>query len=82
MTNDHLESTLLRLCDNVEKSTALKTKLANSKIYTCKEAAEVLGVSYSTVRKAIKNGGIKTVEIATGQEYVSQKEIERITRTI
>jgi molybdopterin-binding protein len=48
-----------------------------SKLFTPREAAEVLGVSYPTLKQWIYKRKIKTVKTAGGHHRVPEKEVDR-----
>lgn len=48
-----------------------------SKLYTPREAAQVLGVSYPTLKQWIYKRKIKTVKTAGGHHRVPEKEVDR-----
>ena len=48
------------------------------KLFTPREAAQVLGVSYPTLKQWIYKRKIKTVKTAGGHHRVPEKEMERI----
>jgi excisionase family DNA binding protein len=48
-----------------------------AKLYTPREAAPALGNSYSTLKRWIHNGKIRTVKTAGGHYRVPQREVDR-----
>jgi molybdopterin-binding protein len=50
---------------------------ANSKLFTPREAAQVLGVSYPTLKQWIYKHKISTVKTAGGHHRIPEKEIDR-----
>jgi molybdopterin-binding protein len=53
------------------------TRMKPSKLYTPREAAQVLGVSYPTLKQWIYKRKIKTVKTAGGHHRVPEKEVDR-----
>lgn len=49
------------------------------KLYSLKEVAEILGVTYNTVFNLIQNGQIKAVKVGRVLR-ISQEEVEKITK--
>ena len=46
-----------------------------------KEAAEIIGISYPTIKQWIYNGKIRSVKTAGGHHRIPQEEIDRILGT-
>ncbi len=46
-----------------------------------KEAAEIVGISYPTIKQWIYNGKIRSVKTAGGHHRIPQEEIDRLLRT-
>jgi len=53
------------------------TRMKPSKLFTPREAAQVLGVSYPTLKQWIYKRKIKTVKTAGGHHRVPEKELDR-----
>jgi molybdopterin-binding protein len=53
------------------------TTMKPSKLFTPREAAQVLGVSYPTLKQWIYKRKIKTVKTAGGHHRVPEKEVDR-----
>jgi molybdopterin-binding protein len=53
------------------------TRMKPSKLFTPREAAQVLGVSYPTLKQWIYKRKIKTVKTAGGHHRVPEKEVDR-----
>jgi molybdopterin-binding protein len=51
--------------------------MATSKLFTPREAAQVLGVSYPTLKQWIYKKKIRTVTTAGGHHRVPEKEVDR-----
>lgn len=47
------------------------------KLFTPREAAQVLGISYPTLKQWIYKGKIRTVQTAGGHHRVPEKEVDR-----
>lgn len=53
----------------------------SKQVVSLREAAEILGVSVDTVRRAIKSGSIRAFQINKGGSYrISIEEIERLMK--
>jgi molybdopterin-binding protein len=52
-------------------------RMKPSKLFTAREAAQVLGVSYPTLKQWIYKRKIKTVKTAGGHHRVPEKEVDR-----
>ena len=48
------------------------------KLYTPREAAQVLGVSYASLKQWIYNGKLKSVQTAGGHHRIPEAEIDRM----
>jgi molybdopterin-binding protein len=48
------------------------------KLYTPREAAQVLGVSYASLKQWIYNGKLKSVQTAGGHHRILEAEIDRM----
>ncbi|MDE3170659.1 MAG: helix-turn-helix transcriptional regulator [Acidobacteriota bacterium] len=48
-----------------------------TKLFTPREAAQVLGVSYPTLKQWIYKGKLRTVQTAGGHHRVPEKEVDR-----
>jgi molybdopterin-binding protein len=48
-----------------------------AKLYTPREAAQILGVSYPTLKQWIYGGKIRTVKTAGGHHRVPEREVDR-----
>ena len=51
--------------------------MTNSKLFTPREAAQVLGISYPTLKQWIYKSKIRTVTTAGGHHRVPEKELDR-----
>jgi molybdopterin-binding protein len=51
--------------------------MADSKLYTPREAAQVLGVSYPTLKQWIYKKKIGTVQTAGGHHRIPEKEVDK-----
>ena len=47
------------------------------KLYTPREAAQVLGISYSSLKQWIYRGQLKTVQTPSGHHRVAESEVDR-----
>lgn len=52
--------------------------MEHAKMYTPREAAQILGVSYPTLKQWIYNGRIKTAKTQGGHHRVPETEIDRV----
>jgi molybdopterin-binding protein len=48
------------------------------KLYTPREAAQVLGVSYASLKQWIYNGKLKSVQTAGGHHRIPESEVDRL----
>lgn len=51
--------------------------MSNTKLYTPREAAQVLGVSYPTLKQWIYKGKIRTTQTAGGHHRIPEKEVDK-----
>jgi excisionase family DNA binding protein len=51
--------------------------MAESKLFTPREAAQVLGVSYPTLKQWIYKKKIQTVQTAGGHHRIPEKEVDK-----
>jgi molybdopterin-binding protein len=51
--------------------------MATSKLFTPREAAQVLGISYPTLKQWIYKKKIQTVQTAGGHHRIPEKEVDR-----
>ena len=51
--------------------------MANAKLFTPREAAQVMGISYPTLKQWIYKGKIQTVKTAGGHHRIPEKEVDR-----
>jgi molybdopterin-binding protein len=51
--------------------------MTNDKLYSPREAAQVLGISYPTLKQWIYKGKIRTTQTAGGHHRVPEKEIDK-----
>jgi molybdopterin-binding protein len=67
-------------CQNATLAPELESRLftmANRKLFTPREAAQVLGISYPTLKQWIYKKKISTVTTAGGHHRVPEKEVDR-----
>ena len=51
--------------------------MANEKLITPRDAAQILGISYPTLKQWIYKGKLKTVKTAGGHHRVPESELDR-----
>ncbi len=55
----------------------MPTEIAGEKLYTLKEVADGLGISYTTIKDWRKNGKLKATKV--GREFrIKETEVQRI----
>jgi len=79
-SESRIKEKLDKLCDDIEALPQHRQKklrdLLEKKAYSCQEAADLLGISLSTIRRLIEKGHIKSFRIGS-LIRVSSEEIER-----
>ena len=64
--------TRLRVWSNI-----WRIEMANPKLITPRDAAQILGVSYPTLKQWIYKGKLKTVKTAGGHHRIPESELDR-----